>query len=159
MEFRRFFRAALLLIAVAALLVFALSRANSGSSYQQVSPSQIVSLINQGQVKSALITDKDQTVQIMTKSGERLEASWNSGQGPQFQKTLQAQLNHGNLPDRYNVSVSGISALIDVLPVAFIFLVISLLFFWHLDYPTEIKRWRAFADRAGQMARRWVQQA
>jgi hypothetical protein len=27
------------------------------------------------------------------------------------------------------------SALTDVLPVAFIFLVISLLFFWHLDYP------------------------
>jgi hypothetical protein len=24
-----------------------------------------------------------------------------------------------------------------------------------LDYPTEIKRWRAFADRAEQMARRW----
>ena len=24
-----------------------------------------------------------------------------------------------------------------------------------LDYPAEIKRWRAFADRAEQMARRW----
>jgi hypothetical protein len=24
-----------------------------------------------------------------------------------------------------------------------------------LDYPTEIKRWRAFADQAEQMARRW----
>ena len=36
-----------------------------------------------------------------------------------------------------HVNVSTISALIDVLPVAFIFLVISLLFFWHLDYQTE----------------------
>ena len=26
-----------------------------------------------------------------------------------------------------------------------------------LDYPAEIKRWRAFADRAEQMARRWEQ--
>ena len=26
-----------------------------------------------------------------------------------------------------------------------------------LDYPTEIKRWRAFADQAEQMARRWEQ--
>ena len=26
-----------------------------------------------------------------------------------------------------------------------------------LDYPTEIKRWRSFADQAEQMARRWEQ--
>jgi hypothetical protein len=26
-----------------------------------------------------------------------------------------------------------------------------------LDYPTEIKRWRALADRAELMARRWEQ--
>jgi cell division protease FtsH len=144
MELRRFFQVPLLLIAVAVLLsLFGLCRTNSGSSYRQVSPSQIVSLISQGQAKRALITDKNQTVQIMTKSGKQLEASWNSGQGPQFQKALQAQLNQGNLPGRYNVSVSKISALIDVLPVAFIFLVISLLFFCHLDYPAEIKRRRA----------------
>jgi hypothetical protein len=27
-----------------------------------------------------------------------------------------------------------------------------------IDYPTEIKRWRAFADQAAQMAERWEQQ-
>ena len=27
-----------------------------------------------------------------------------------------------------------------------------------MDYPSEIKRWRAFADQAGHMARRWEQQ-
>lgn len=27
----------------------------------------------------------------------------------------------------------------------------------HIDYPTEIKRWRALADQAGQMAERWEQ--
>jgi hypothetical protein len=26
-----------------------------------------------------------------------------------------------------------------------------------MDYPAEIKRWRAFADQAEQMARRWEQ--
>jgi hypothetical protein len=26
-----------------------------------------------------------------------------------------------------------------------------------MDYPAEIKRWRAFAEHAGQMARRWEQ--
>lgn len=28
-----------------------------------------------------------------------------------------------------------------------------------LDYPTEIKRWRAFADQAEQMAKRWEQRS
>ena len=63
MELRRFFRAPLLLVAVAVLLLlFVLDYANSGSSYQQVDTSQIVKLIDQGQVKSALITDKNQTI-------------------------------------------------------------------------------------------------
>ena len=26
-----------------------------------------------------------------------------------------------------------------------------------MDYPTEIKRWRAFPDQAGQVAKRWEQ--
>ena len=75
MELRRFFRAPLLLIAVAVLLLlFVLDYANSGSSYQQVDTSEIVKLIGQGQVKSALITDKNQTIQVTTKAGKDLEA-------------------------------------------------------------------------------------
>ena len=67
MELRRFFRAPLLLIAVAVLLLlFVLDYANSGSSYKQVDTGQIVQLINQGQVKSALLVDKNQTIQITT---------------------------------------------------------------------------------------------
>ena len=85
MELRRFFRAPLLLIAVAVLLLlFVLDYANSGSSYQQVDTSQIVKDIDAGQVKSALITDKNQTIQVTTKSGKNLEASWVSGQGLQL---------------------------------------------------------------------------
>jgi len=26
-----------------------------------------------------------------------------------------------------------------------------------MDYPTEIKRWRDFADQAGELAKRWEQ--
>ena len=70
MELRRFFKAPLLLIAVAVLLLlFVLDYANSGSSYKQVDTSQIVTAIDQGKVKSALITDKNQTIQITTTSG------------------------------------------------------------------------------------------
>ncbi|HYB49216.1 MAG TPA: ATP-dependent metallopeptidase FtsH/Yme1/Tma family protein, partial [Streptosporangiaceae bacterium] len=134
MELRRFFRAPLLLIAVAVLLLlFVLDYANSGSPYQQVDTSEIVSLINQGQVKSALITDKNQTIQITTKSGKQLEASWVSGQGLQLANELQAQKDKGTLPDGYTVNIPKSNALLDLLPTAFLYLVIFLLFFFFLS--------------------------
>jgi cell division protease FtsH len=158
MKLRRFFRVSLLLIAVAVLvLLFVVNRVNSGSSYQQVAPSKIVSLINQGQVKSALMTDKSQTIQITTKSGKQLQASWNSSQRSQLQNALQTQLDQGKLPGGYNVTASQSHDLLDVL--AFAFLVVVLLLLGSIDYPTQVKRWRALADQARQMAKRWVQHA
>jgi len=142
MELRRFFKAPLLLIAVAVLLLlFVLDYANSGSSYQQVDTSAIVSLINHGQVKSAVITDKNQTIQITTKktvhigtqSGTEFEASWVSGQGLTLQQALQAQYQKGTLTDGYNVTIPKSNALLDLLPTAFIYLVIFLLFFFMLS--------------------------
>jgi hypothetical protein len=130
---RRFFRAPLLLTAVAMLLLlFVLDYANSGTSYQKVDTTEIASLINQGQVKSALITDKNQTIQITTKSGKQLEALWISSQGLQLQNALQAQLDKGTLPDGYNVNIPKSNALLDVLPTALTYLVIFLLFFFML---------------------------
>ena len=142
MELRRFFKAPLLLIAVAVLLLlFVLDYANSGSSYQQVDTSEIVSLINQGQVKSALITDKNQTIQITTKkpiqigtqNGTQWEASWVSGQGLQLANALQVEADKGTLPDGYTVNLPKSNAILDILPTAFIYLVIFLLFFFMLS--------------------------
>src|ERR1700685_5891 len=134
MELRRFFRAPLLLVAVAVLLLlFVLDYANSGSSYQQVDPSQIVKLIDQGQVKSALITDKNQTIQVTTKAGKDLEADWVSGQGLQLQNELQLQYDKGNLPQGYNISIPKSNALLDLIPTALIYLVIFLVFFFMLS--------------------------
>jgi cell division protease FtsH len=147
MQLRHFSRALLLLAGVAVLLLLVvLSRANSGNSYQQASPSEIVSLIHQGQARSALISDKNQLIQITTKSGRQLEASWVSGQGVQLRNALQAQLDKGSLPGGYGVSVAKSNALLlDVLAPAFVYLVIFLLSFWFLDYPAGIRRWRAIA--------------
>jgi cell division protease FtsH len=134
MELRRFFRAPLLLIAVAVLLLlFVLDYANSGSSYQQVDTSQIVKLINEGQVKSALITDKNQTIQITTTGGKKLEASWVSGQGLQLENQLQQQIAKGSVKQGYNVSIPKSNALLDLIPTALIYLVIFLLFFFMLS--------------------------
>src|SRR6202522_2975338 len=134
MELRRFFRAPLLLIAVAVLLLlFVLDYANSGSSYQQVDTSEIVKLIGQGQVKSALITDKNQTIQVTTKAGKDLEADWVSGQGLQLQNELQQQYDKGNLPQGYNISIPKSNGLLDLIPPALIYLVIFLVFFFMLS--------------------------
>ena len=134
MELRRFFKAPLLLIAVAVLLLlFVLDYANSGSSYKQVDTSQIVTAIDQGKVKSALIVDKNQTIQITTTSGQKLEASWVSGQGLQLQNKLQQQVDKGNLKDGYNVNIPKSNALLDLIPTALIYLVIFLLFFFMLS--------------------------
>src|ERR1700691_6253085 len=86
MELRRFFLGPLLLIIVAVLLLlFVLDYANSGSTYQTADTSQIVSLINQGQVKSAVITDKHQTIHITTKQALKLGTlsgtEWQGGGG------------------------------------------------------------------------------
>ena len=143
MDLRRFLRAPLLLIAVAVLLLlFVLDYANSGSSYQTVDTSEIVSLINQGQVKSAVITDKNQTIQITTKkpvqigtqSGTQFEASWVSGQGLQLANDLQQQVDKGTLPaDGWTVNIPKSNALLSLLPTAFIYIVIFLLFFFMLS--------------------------
>jgi cell division protease FtsH len=135
MELRRFFRAPLLLIAVAVLLLlFVLDYANSGSSYQQVATSQIVKDINAGDVKTALITDKNQTIQITTKQGKELQASWVSGQGLQLENELQQQVAKGTLPATgYNVAIPKSNALLDLIPTALIYLVIFLVFFFMLS--------------------------
>ncbi|HEX3193836.1 MAG TPA: ATP-dependent zinc metalloprotease FtsH, partial [Streptosporangiaceae bacterium] len=134
MELRRFFKAPLLLIAVAVLLLlFVLDYANSGSSYKQVDTSQIVTAIDQGKVKSALIVDKNQTIQITTTSNQKLESSWVSGQGLQLQNKLQQQVDKGTLKDGYNVNIPKSNALLDLIPTALIYLVIFLLFFFMLS--------------------------
>jgi cell division protease FtsH len=148
MQLRRFPRALLLLAGAAVLLMlFVLDHANSGRSYQQAKPSEIVSLINQGRVENALISDENRLIQITTKSGKKLEASWVSGQGLLLENALQAQLAKGSLPGGYSVSIAQSSTLpLNVLTPALIYLVIFLLFFWFTGYPAGIKRWRAIAD-------------
>jgi cell division protease FtsH len=134
MEFRRFFRGPVVLVIVALLLfVFVLSFASGGSSYTGTDTSNIVTLINDGQVKSATIIDKNQTIQVTTTAGKSLQASWVGGQGLELQQELQAQVEKGNLKDGYNVTIPKSNALLDLLPTLFICLVIFVLFFFFMS--------------------------
>ena len=113
MELKRIFRGPLLLVLLAVLVItITLGWANSGSSYTQVDTGRIVQLIEQGQVKSAVLTDKNQTIQITTNSGQEYEADFISGQGQALQQELQAQYQAGKLPGNYNVQIPKTSTLV-----------------------------------------------
>ena len=70
MELKRIFRGPLLLVLLAVLVItITLGWANSGSSPQQADTGKVVQLIEQGKVKSAVLTDKNQTIQVTTTDG------------------------------------------------------------------------------------------
>ncbi|HMD94561.1 MAG TPA: ATP-dependent zinc metalloprotease FtsH [Trebonia sp.] len=133
MELKRYFRGPLLLVLLAVLVItITLGWANSGSTYQQKDTSQVVQLIEQGQVKSAVLTDKNQTIQITTKSGQQYQADFIEGQGVQLQQLLQDQFNAGKLPGGYDVQIPKSSALLSILETFIPYLVIALFFFFLL---------------------------
>jgi cell division protease FtsH len=123
MDLKRYFRGPFVAVLVMLLVFFVVYEyASSGTQYTQADTSKVVSLIESGQVKSALLIDKDQTVEITTKSGQKYETSWVGNQGQQLATELQSHLP----PQGYNVEVpkgSSVWTLIfDMLPYLLIIL-------------------------------------
>jgi cell division protease FtsH len=134
MELKRYFRGPLLLVLLAVLVItITLGWANSGSSYQQKDTGYVVQLIQQGQVKSAVLTDKNQTIQVTTKSGQQYQADFITGQGQQLQQLLQTQQDQGKLPGGYDVQIPKSSALLSILETFIPYLIIALFFFFLLS--------------------------
>ncbi|HEY3879647.1 MAG TPA: ATP-dependent metallopeptidase FtsH/Yme1/Tma family protein, partial [Trebonia sp.] len=134
MELKRFFRGPLLLVLLAVLVItITLGWANSGSSYKTVDTSQIVQQIQQGKVKSAVLTDKNQTIQVTTTSGQQLQADFISGQGVQLQNLLQTEYNDGKLTGGYDIQIPKTSALLSILETFVPYLIIALFFFFLLS--------------------------
>jgi cell division protease FtsH len=104
MVLKRYFRGSLVAVLVILLLFFFLYRyASSGTSYKRADTSQIVSMIEKGQAKSAQLIDSSQTIEITPKSGQSLQASWVGNQRQQFATMLQQQYDKGNVPQGYNL--------------------------------------------------------
>src|ERR1700677_908665 len=130
MELKRIFRGPLLLVLLAVLVItITLGWANSGSSYTQVDTGKIVTLIDQGQVKSAVLTDKNQTIQVTTKSGQQYEADFISGQGQALQQQLQTLQDKNQLPGGYNVVIPKTSTFVSILETFIPYIIIALFFF------------------------------
>ena len=134
MELKRFFRGPLLLVLLAVLvIIITLGWANSGSNVQQKNTSQIVQMIQQGKVKSAVLTDKNQTIQVTTPSGQQYQADFISGQGVELQNLLQSQFNKGQLTGGYDVQIPKSSALLSIIETFVPYLIIALFFFFLLS--------------------------
>src|ERR1700757_4384432 len=134
MELKRFFRGPLLLVLLAVLVItITLGWANSGSSYQAADTGKVVQLIEQGKVKSAVLTDKNQTIQVTTTGGQQYQADFISGQGVQLQNLLQSQFNKGQLSGGYNVQIPKTSTLVSILETFIPYIIIALFFFFLLS--------------------------
>ena len=135
MELKRFFRGPLLLVLLAVLVItITLGWANSsGGGYQQKDTSQIVQLIEQGKVKSAVLTDKNQTIQVTTNDGKQYQADFVTGQGVQLQNLLQSRFDKGQLTGGYDVQIPKSSALLSIIGTFVPYLLIALFFFFLLS--------------------------
>jgi cell division protease FtsH len=134
MELKRIFRGPLVLVIIAVLLMlFVLNFANSGTGYTSVDTAQIVKIIEKGQnIKSAQITDKDQTVQVTMKNGSVYQANWIGNQGVILQQDLQKLYDAGKI-GTYNVDIPRTSALLSLLESFLPYIVIGLFFFLMLS--------------------------
>ncbi len=130
MDLKRYFRGPFVAVLVMLLVFFVVYEyASSGNAYTQTDTSRVVSLIENGQVKSALLTDKEQTIQITTKSGQKYEASWVGNEGQQLAQLLQTK----QPPQGWNVNVPKSSSVWSLIFSWLPFLLVILIFFFMLN--------------------------
>jgi len=131
-NFRRLLRGPIFWIILAVMLVMIGSSVFSGfGSPEQVDTSKAVSQITSGNVDTAVLTDRDQVLELTLKDGSKVRSSYIAGQGLTLQQLLQTKADSGQLPGGYNVIVPSenilVTLLVSLLPIA---LIVFLLFFF-----------------------------
>jgi len=134
MDLKRYFRGPFVALLVVVLLFFFVYKyASSGTAYQQEDTSHVISLIQSGQVKSALLIEGQQTIQITPDHGSPEQASWVGNQGSVLAALLQKESADGKLPLGYNVQVPKGSSLLDLIVGWLPFLLVILIFLFLLN--------------------------
>ncbi|MEV4560963.1 ATP-dependent zinc metalloprotease FtsH [Kitasatospora sp. NPDC049285] len=144
MDVKRYFRAPIMWVVLAALAVFALMQLVSDSSgYKTADTGQIVSAIDNNQVKSAQLTTGDSNlIKIQLQDGQKLKAGGNGkspsgtrfqasytgdGSATQLSQKLQDKYAAGQISDGYTVSPEKqstfVSLLFSMLPIVIIVVV------------------------------------
>jgi cell division protease FtsH len=129
MDLKRIFRSWVLVILLVFVLLVVVLKFTGTAQYQKANTSEIIRLVESGQVKQATLDVPIQQIQVTTKSGKSYQAAWVGNQENQISKTLQAQSDAGKLPGGYNVLDPQGSSLLGVLLSWLPFIVIFLLFF------------------------------
>jgi cell division protease FtsH len=130
MDLKRYFRGPFVAVLVMLLLFFIVfAYANRGASYTPTSTSRVVEDIYKGNVKSATLIDKSQTIEIVTTDNKRLQANWVGNQGQQLAAELQKKPPSGG----YNVQVPSGNTVIGVIFSFLPYILIILIFFFLLN--------------------------
>ncbi len=133
MDLKRMFRGwVLVILLVVIVFLFVYRLAGTGPQYKSVNTSQVVAAINAGKAKSVTLTDTDQVIQLVTKNGQYLQASWAGPQLSQLTSTLQKQYDAGTLQYYNNIAPKS-SSFWDLILSWLPFLAIFLLFFVFLN--------------------------
>jgi cell division protease FtsH len=134
MDLKRYFRGPFVaLLVVVMLFFFVYKYASSGPAYKPVSTSAVISQIQAGQVRSALLIDNQQTIQITPQHGQPQQASWVGNQGTQLAALLQKEFQQHRLPGGYNVEVPKGSSLLALIVGWLPFLLVILIFLFLLN--------------------------
>jgi cell division protease FtsH len=131
MDVKRFLRGPIFWILVATLLlILGSSLVSDVTGPRQVSTSEVVTAIDNGQITDALLVDVDQRIEVEYTDGSKKFAEYIDGQGIKLQERLQAEVDAGKL-ESYNVKVPRQSFLVTLL-ISFlpILLILALLFFF-----------------------------
>ncbi|TQS21819.1 ATP-dependent zinc metalloprotease FtsH [Microbispora sp. KK1-11] len=136
MDLKRFTRGPLLwILGIVLLLLLVTTMFGGGGNYTTADTSTVVQQIQQGNVKSATVVDKDQRVELTLnrpvevggKSTDRIQALWVEGQGVQLTQALeQAKPSQGWTVDvaKENFLVSLLVSFLPIIIIVLIFLFI-----------------------------------
>jgi cell division protease FtsH len=132
MKKRNLFSGPIFWIVLAVAVFFAASQlVSSANGPEQITTSKAMAAIESGQVKSAIVRDRDQVVVLTLTDGSQVEAKYILDQGMEFIGALQSAQFDGQLTDGYDVEIASdsiwVTLLINFLPIL---LLIFLMFFF-----------------------------
>jgi cell division protease FtsH len=129
MDLKRIFRSWMLVILLVFVLLVVVLKFTGSNQYRTVQTSQVMKLVQTGQVKSAILNVPTQVIQVTTNQDHNLQATWVGNQENAIYRILQKQNNAGQLPGGYDVKNPQGNSLLNVLLGWLPFIVIFLLFF------------------------------
>jgi len=129
MDLKRIFRGWMLAILLVFVLLIVVLKFTGSSQYQKVATSQVVHLVEAGQVRTATLTVPTQEIQVTTFKGGQFEAAWAGNQINQLTSALQKASDGPHSKVSYIVDNPQGNSLLSVLLGWLPFIVIFLLFF------------------------------